>query len=471
MVGDNLSFLAPGERIGPAMTDTQNTLAPAGWYSDPQGLPQQRWWNGTNWTHSVAPPVSRLSQMPGPRVPQQQAAPERSALPASADPSTPFPTRRQLRESGSVFESGTIFAMQVPREEVARSYAPPVASPAAQADAFAMPARVAEPVATQAPAQAQAPAPAVAAVPVAVTAGAATPVAAAPVAAAPVAAAPAVAAPAVAPVAPILAAARAAAPVFAPAAASPAAASPAASAPAASAPAATATIAPPAPQPSYRAPSFGIPSFDSITAGTAAAVPSPVTPVQFALPAYLPTQPDRASSPIRERPASSARSTITDDIDDDVPYQPFGLIPVVRSGTMATPERVNTTSAWLLAFAPLVMAAALYGFATGLPEFYTQFAQWALFFIFAVVTVWLAVADRRELSSAGYLRPASPAWTLLTPLAYYIARSTRTSAQARKLGLAPLVTWVVAVAAVAAIAFLVPELAEKALTVSAHIGL
>ena len=28
-------------------------LAPAGWYHDPLGLPQLRWWNGMMWTNQI----------------------------------------------------------------------------------------------------------------------------------------------------------------------------------------------------------------------------------------------------------------------------------------------------------------------------------------------------------------------------------------------------------------------------------
>jgi hypothetical protein len=30
-------------------------LPPAGWYPDPNGSPQQRWWNGQSWTNDMAP--------------------------------------------------------------------------------------------------------------------------------------------------------------------------------------------------------------------------------------------------------------------------------------------------------------------------------------------------------------------------------------------------------------------------------
>lgn len=29
------------------------SAAPAGWYRDPLGLPQLRWWNGIGWTNNI----------------------------------------------------------------------------------------------------------------------------------------------------------------------------------------------------------------------------------------------------------------------------------------------------------------------------------------------------------------------------------------------------------------------------------
>ena len=34
-------------------TTAQKALAPAGWYHDPLGLPQVRWWNGLMWTNQI----------------------------------------------------------------------------------------------------------------------------------------------------------------------------------------------------------------------------------------------------------------------------------------------------------------------------------------------------------------------------------------------------------------------------------
>lgn len=35
------------------MSSVTHTDAPAGWYRDPLGLPQVRWWNGMSWTNRI----------------------------------------------------------------------------------------------------------------------------------------------------------------------------------------------------------------------------------------------------------------------------------------------------------------------------------------------------------------------------------------------------------------------------------
>ena len=47
------------------MSSTTPTVAPAGWYRDPLGLPQVRWWNGMSWTNrieDIRPEVQIASQ-------------------------------------------------------------------------------------------------------------------------------------------------------------------------------------------------------------------------------------------------------------------------------------------------------------------------------------------------------------------------------------------------------------------------
>ena len=40
------------------MAPDQTAPVPAGWYPDPYGTSELRWWDGQNWTDSVHPPVS-----------------------------------------------------------------------------------------------------------------------------------------------------------------------------------------------------------------------------------------------------------------------------------------------------------------------------------------------------------------------------------------------------------------------------
>ncbi|MFP7760729.1 DUF2510 domain-containing protein [Marisediminicola sp. LYQ134] len=42
------------------MSSAPASLAPAGWYTDPLGLPQLRWWNGSSWTNQIDEPSVEL---------------------------------------------------------------------------------------------------------------------------------------------------------------------------------------------------------------------------------------------------------------------------------------------------------------------------------------------------------------------------------------------------------------------------
>lgn len=42
----------------------QHNEVPAGWYADPSGAPQSRWWNGVGWTDNVSAPAAVPAQQP-----------------------------------------------------------------------------------------------------------------------------------------------------------------------------------------------------------------------------------------------------------------------------------------------------------------------------------------------------------------------------------------------------------------------
>lgn len=50
------------------MSSTNQAVAPAGWYRDPLGLPQVRWWNGMSWTNRIEEIRPEIQVAPTQRV-------------------------------------------------------------------------------------------------------------------------------------------------------------------------------------------------------------------------------------------------------------------------------------------------------------------------------------------------------------------------------------------------------------------
>jgi hypothetical protein len=151
------------------------------------------------------------------------------------------------------------------------------------------------------------------------------------------------------------------------------------------------------------------------------------------------------------------------DTPADLPYQPFGMKQSVRAGTSAPPDRVQTWEAWAMAILPLVMVGVGILVVTQLADFYTVFMQGGLLFIFALITVVLAVRDKRALFAYGHTRTASPAWVLLTPLVYLIVRSVKARGSAGRES-APLIVWLVCTALVVGAAFAFPDWVGRFIT-------
>lgn len=67
------------------MSSDQTAPVPAGWYPDPYGISEMRWWDGQNWTDSIHPP----------------SAPEPAATAVSAPVSTPVSETTATQEAAS----------------------------------------------------------------------------------------------------------------------------------------------------------------------------------------------------------------------------------------------------------------------------------------------------------------------------------------------------------------------------------
>ncbi len=64
------------------MADVSVANIPAGWYPDPMGLPQRRWWNSSSWTQHVTPEHKNASE-------RQEAAARQEASTSQAVVDTP----------------------------------------------------------------------------------------------------------------------------------------------------------------------------------------------------------------------------------------------------------------------------------------------------------------------------------------------------------------------------------------------
>jgi hypothetical protein len=141
---------------------------------------------------------------------------------------------------------------------------------------------------------------------------------------------------------------------------------------------------------------------------------------------------------------------------DTVSYQPFGMTPVINRGPVGPPRVVYTASVWLVALMPLIGGGVALSLALWATEFYSRFTQIGLGAAIVILTFVFAISDSKQLRDASHRYTATPAWLLLSPVAYLIARAVRTIKAADR-GIAPVLVFLVSSVLLAVAIMLVPE--------------
>jgi len=500
------------------MTVTPAQPTPPGWYPDPEGRPEKRWWNGSSWTGTYAPlpapaaetppmsttvqltSASQLSSTPSgpgyasllavlPAVPTFVEPPATQAFaPGGAYANAPapaaFPTQLSALQSGTnagppALPGLAALPAYAPNNPAVEPISPTLASMPAPSAAAARPnqgstqhrashlALPAGPI-NPGPTPYSPPYPPAPFTPPASWAPPTQPSRSAHAAPEPTTAVPANApgyTPTPAPInAQPLPAAPWDPPVVPPAQQQPAqqqpAQSPAQPAAAAPNPFATAPLAQPAviPMPNpFEAPASPVAAAPNPFAPAAATPFTPAPALSYVAPSYSPPV---ATSTLAAFD-NSAGGFIA---DSDAPaYQPFAMKPDIRRGPVGPPERVYTGSAWLLALTPLFVGGIAVAIVMFLSEFYSRFAQIGVLAIIVIVAIAMTARDSRELREAGYINPPSAGWIVLTPIVYFGVRAARTAQQGKK-GIAPLIVWLLlAVALTAVYFFLTPAAAQDLL--------
>ncbi|MBB5634092.1 hypothetical protein BKA04_002315 [Cryobacterium mesophilum] len=170
------------------------------------------------------------------------------------------------------------------------------------------------------------------------------------------------------------------------------------------------------------------PTFDWMVAGspatpaTTAAAAAPTAPVTQTSPAPstgVQAEPAAASGPMAV-PASSAWAQEPAAVATD-PEELYG----------STATRKATVSGWFIAVMPLIAGVLAIGAVKGAenyPRYVPEGVEWwmlagGVVVVLYLVTLLLAVADRRKLDWAGYNHPAHWAWAILTAPVYLLVRT------------------------------------------------
>ena len=194
-------------------------------------------------------------------------------------------------------------------------------------------------------------------------------------------------------------------------------------------------------------------------------LPSSDLPAEDRAPLTSVAQPNAGNAVLIAVPSRSAKpavSAVNPNFTDD--YQPFGQTPEVRHGQKEQSEYRYTVSVWVMSVLPAVVVGVAYALATYLPALYTTFVQAILLALFVFTSVALAVRDRFSLRREGHDDAASPAWMLLTPVAYLAARTSAVARETGRSSSLPLVVLLTALAGIAAALLFVPGLSAVLLT-------
>ena len=150
-------------------------------------------------------------------------------------------------------------------------------------------------------------------------------------------------------------------------------------------------------------------------------------------PAFVPTAGSVLGSPVTSAPGSEARNLRR----ESDPHGEDG--PLARPRSLPHLP-IYTTPVWLIALAPLLLLVLslllLLGFGSSLNVWVTPSIALSSY----IFVVMLAIIDRATLGRAGYEHRASWAWALLTAPVYIVARSM-SLAKVGPLGFAPVLVW------------------------------
>lgn len=209
----------------------------------------------------------------------------------------------------------------------------------------------------------------------------------------------------------------------------------------------------PAPEPAPEPIAMPAAAVPAATAAPVAAVPAAAAPVPAApVPAANPTPAATAEFsftpaplPDFERAPQAAAGTSALGTSTASPFAAASFAPTAPAypGTGTGPvyatgaEKWSTLPVWLIAFHPWVQVAAVIA-ALGYAQYLPEYVPWLILLVPYPLSILFAVFDRSLLGRLGHARRATPAWILLAPLAYLIARGVATKRETGK-GFAPLV--------------------------------